>query len=108
MPVHRFTEFRVNTRYLYLHTIVYTYYMDTKAFKKTISEGIPAHLPEMPAYDKNINHAPNRKDILNIEEKQRQLQGHDLVLLTNKVPLYDKYGDISGVLGIYIDITKIY
>ncbi|HXP50744.1 MAG TPA: urocanate hydratase, partial [Bacteroidia bacterium] len=44
--------------------------MDTKAFKKTISTGIPANLPEAPAYDKNINHAPKRKDILSKEEKQ--------------------------------------
>jgi two-component system, OmpR family, aerobic respiration control sensor histidine kinase ArcB len=40
----------------------------------------------------------------NIEEKQRQLDGKDLFLLTSKVPLYE--GDkISGVLGIYVDIT---
>ncbi len=42
----------------------------------------------------------------NIEEKQRQLDGKELVLLTSKVPLYD--GDkISGVLGIYVDITAL-
>jgi urocanate hydratase len=44
--------------------------MDTKAFKKTIQEGIPANLPEMPLYDKNLNHAPKRKDILSKEEKK--------------------------------------
>src|ERR1700739_4261940 len=48
--------------------------MDTKAFKKTISTGIPANLPEMPAYDKNINHAPKRKDILSKEEKKLAVQ----------------------------------
>ncbi len=42
---------------------------------------------------------------LNIEEKQRQLDGKDLFLLTSKVPLFDKEG-IFRVLGIYIDVTK--
>ncbi len=44
--------------------------MDSKAFKKAILEGIPDKLPAMPAYDKSINHAPKRKDILNKEEKR--------------------------------------
>jgi urocanate hydratase len=44
--------------------------MDSKAFKKAIIQGIPDNLPEMPAYDKNINHAPKRKDILTKEEKK--------------------------------------
>jgi len=44
--------------------------MDTKAFKKAIAAGIPDKLPTMPAYDKNINHAPKRKDILTKEEKK--------------------------------------
>ncbi len=42
----------------------------------------------------------------NIEEKQRQLDGKDLFLLTSKVPLYDHH-KILGVLGIYIDITAL-
>ena len=41
----------------------------------------------------------------NIEEKQQQLNGKDLVLLTSKVPLYQR-NKIAGVLGIYIDITS--
>ena len=44
--------------------------MDPKAFKKTIQQGIPDKLPKMPSYDKNINHAPKRKDILSKEEKK--------------------------------------
>jgi len=44
--------------------------MDSKAFKKSIQQGIPSTLPDMPVYDKNINHAPKRKDILNKEEKK--------------------------------------
>jgi len=44
--------------------------MDLKAFKKAIQQGIPDTLPQMPLYDKNINHAPKRKDILTKEEKK--------------------------------------
>src|SRR3984885_9116899 len=44
--------------------------MDSKTFKKAIEQGIPDKLPKMPAYDKNINHAPKRKDILSKEEKK--------------------------------------
>ncbi len=43
---------------------------------------------------------------INIEEKQRQLDGKDLFLLTSKVPLYDGH-KISGVLGVYVDITNL-
>ncbi len=43
----------------------------------------------------------------NIEEKQRQLDGKELVLLTSKVPLYDSHQKVSGVLGIYVDITHL-
>ena len=38
-------------------------------FKQEILAGIPATLPEVKPYDKEINHAPKRKDILKPEEK---------------------------------------
>ena len=38
-------------------------------FKEEILQGIPASLPEAKPYDKEINHAPKRKDILSPEEK---------------------------------------
>ena len=38
-------------------------------FKEEILSGIPAQLPEAKPYDKEINHAPKRKDILKPEEK---------------------------------------
>ncbi len=44
--------------------------MNSKEFKKALQEGIPDKLPEMPTYDKSINHAPKRKDILSKEEKK--------------------------------------
>lgn len=52
--------------------------------------------------DRDILHTGIPK--INIEEKQRQLNGQDIFLLTSKVPLYDQ-DHISGVLGIYVDIT---
>lgn len=44
--------------------------MTTSEFKKQISEGIPSGLPELKSYDKNLNHAPKRKDVLNNIEKR--------------------------------------
>ena len=38
-------------------------------FQEEILAGIPAQLPEAQPYDKEINHAPKRKDILKPEEK---------------------------------------
>ena len=38
-------------------------------FQEEILAGIPAELPEVKAYDPEINHAPKRKDILTPEEK---------------------------------------
>lgn len=43
---------------------------------------------------------------LNIEEPQTLPDGTRIVLLTSKVPLYDKHNKIIGVLGIYNDITE--
>ena len=44
--------------------------------------------------------------MLNIEESQLQGDGKEAFLLTSKVPLLDVSGQVYGVLGIYIDITK--
>ena len=43
-------------------------------FQKEILAGIPDQLPEVKEYDKNINHAPKRKDILTKEQKQLALK----------------------------------
>jgi len=48
--------------------------MNTTAFKSAIQEGIPNILPEPKYYNPAINHAPKRKDILNIAEKKLALQ----------------------------------
>ena len=44
--------------------------MTTADFKKMISEGIPEVLPDPKPYDRNLNHAPKRKDILSHVEKK--------------------------------------
>ncbi len=48
--------------------------MNLKEFQVAILQGIPGELPESKAYDKNINHAPIRKDILTTEEKRLALR----------------------------------
>ena len=44
------------------------------SFKSQILEGIPEILPEKKPFEKHINHAPVRKDILTAEEKKLALQ----------------------------------
>jgi urocanate hydratase len=43
-------------------------------FSKTIQQGIPEQLPPPKPYDRNINHAPRRKDILTDDEKKLALK----------------------------------
>ena len=40
-----------------------------------------------------------------VEEPQTNPQGNSFTLLTSKIPLRDSQGEISGVLGSYLDIT---
>ena len=44
--------------------------MTKSEFQKSIIEGIPDQLPKPRPYDRNISHAPKRKDILNKGEKK--------------------------------------
>ncbi len=48
--------------------------MTLEEFQADIKIGIPHSIPEARPYEKNINHAPNRKDILSKEEKQLALK----------------------------------
>ena len=48
--------------------------MTTEEFQKEIRIGIPDTLPEPMPYDKEINHAPKRKDILTPEQKRLALR----------------------------------
>ncbi len=43
-------------------------------FKNAVLEGIPHLLPPRKAYDKEVNHAPKRKDILSPDEKKLALR----------------------------------
>lgn len=43
-------------------------------FKRMISEGIPDILPDSKQYDRDVNHAPVRKDILSGDEKKLALK----------------------------------
>lgn len=45
------------------------------------------------------------KPILNIEETNLDAEGNEKVILTSKVPLQDRDGTITGMLGIFADIT---
>lgn len=48
--------------------------MTKEEFIADIRAGIPKVLPQPQAYDKSINHAPKRKDILSVEEKKLALR----------------------------------
>jgi len=43
-------------------------------FKRLVLTGIPAELPPVKSFDKDLNHAPKRKDILNPAEKKLALR----------------------------------
>ncbi len=49
----------------------------------------------------------SRQPKLNIEEEQTFPDGRRVVLLTSKVPLLSREGDVIGVLGLYSDITEL-
>jgi len=44
--------------------------------------------------------------LLNIEETQHQADGKEVHLLTSKVPLRDDSGQVTGMLGVYMDISR--
>ena len=48
--------------------------MTAYQFQQHILQGIPSELPQLKVYESTINHAPKRKDILNIEEKKLAIQ----------------------------------
>lgn len=48
--------------------------MELQQFQQHILQGIPAELPQPKSYERTINHAPKRKDILNAEEKKLAIQ----------------------------------
>ncbi len=71
-------------------------------FKKAILQGIPEELPPKKEYDKSINHAPKRKDILTEKEKKLAIKNalryfdkkHHSVLAPEFKEELEKYGRI--------------
>jgi urocanate hydratase len=71
-------------------------------FEQQILEGIPAILPAAKPYDKDINHAPKRKDILSPEERKLALRNalryfeaeHHAILVKEFAEELDTYGRI--------------
>ncbi len=76
--------------------------MTTQEFQNHILQGIPDVLPQPKEYDKNQNHAPKRKDILNKAEKKLALRNalryfdekHHAVLAPEFAKELDVYGRI--------------
>jgi urocanate hydratase len=48
--------------------------MTDKEFKRQVAEGIPKSIPPAKPYDRDVNHAPRRKDILGPDEKRLALR----------------------------------
>ncbi len=71
-------------------------------FKQQILEGIPSELPNPKEYDKTINHAPKRKDILSKDEKKLAVKNalryfdkkHHKILAKEFAEELQKYGRI--------------
>ena len=53
--------------------------------KQAILQGIPSELPAKKNINPSVSHAPNRKDILNKEEKELAIRNALRLLLTSKV-----------------------
>ncbi len=71
-------------------------------FQQQLLQGIPTILPNIKSYDREINHAPKRKDILSENEKKLALKNalryfdakHHAVLLPEFMDELDSYGRI--------------
>ena len=71
-------------------------------FKEQILQGIPDSLPPKKKYDKNVNHAPKRKEILSEDEKELALRNalryfdkkHHAILLPEFREELETYGRI--------------
>ena len=71
-------------------------------FKEQILQGIPDSLPPKKKYDKNVNHAPKRKEILSEDEKELALRNalryfdekHHAILLPEFREELEAYGRI--------------
>ncbi|MBN1508209.1 MAG: PAS domain S-box protein [Sedimentisphaerales bacterium] len=88
-----------------------------EVFARSAGVGDPEHIVGKTDYDlvwKDNADSYRRDDkqvmdsgepLLNFEESQTREDGRQIALLTSKVPLRDASGRVTGVLGIYADIT---
>ena len=73
-----------------------------KSFQQQITQGIPETLPKQKPFDKSLNHAPKRKDILNKTEKELAIRNalryfdkkHHLVLAKEFAEELNEYGRV--------------
>jgi len=76
--------------------------MNTNDFQEAIKQGIPGTLPQIQAYNPDVNHAPVRKDILSGSEKKLAIRNalryfdsqHHTVLAIEFAEELKKYGRI--------------
>ncbi|HRW62926.1 MAG TPA: urocanate hydratase, partial [Bacteroidales bacterium] len=76
--------------------------MTREEFQKLVLQGIPNELPEPKPYDKEINHAPKRKEILTVKEKKLAVKNalryfdkkHHEILAKEFAAELEKYGRI--------------
>ncbi len=47
-----------------------------------------------------------KKPKLDYDELQITAEGNEINLLTSKTPLLNKQGEVTGIIGTYLDITK--
>ena len=76
--------------------------MTRDEFQNLVLQGIPSELPTPKSYDKEINHAPKRKEILSIQEKKLAIKNalryfdkkHHEVLAKEFAEELEKYGRV--------------
>jgi len=90
--------------------------MNTNDFQEAIKQGIPGTLPQIQAYNPDVNHAPVRKDILSGSEKKLAIRNalryfdsqHHTVLAIEFAEELKKIGDLNekyGIMGDYQNHT---
>lgn len=63
----------------------------------------PPHLAQK--YRQDDAYVLERQDVLDIIEEHRLLNGDATYVQTIKAPLYDRHGKVSGVIGMFWDVT---
>ena len=64
-------------------------------FRQAVVEGIPNYLPQKKEYDLTVNHAPKRKEILNIREKKLS------TVLRKDLPIWSTFIEVTERRNLY-------